>query len=114
MELGTQQDNENTKTRNGKHIAKVLLIGWSILYLSYALLGVWIGTGEHALSGPRTSPTDYIFSGVWLSLSILQLVVAIMLNKDSKRWLWWVAVAFAVVSSSLVIGAPLLAPLFSK
>jgi len=114
MESSTQQYNKRMKAKNGNPVVKALFIGWSILYLLYALLGIWLGTGKHALAGPRTSLTDYIFSTVWLGLSVLQLVAAIMLNEDSKRCLWWTAIVFAIVSSSIVIGAPLLAPLFSK
>jgi TRAP-type uncharacterized transport system fused permease subunit len=113
MESSLQQHNEHKKKQDSRPIVKALLIGWSVFYLLYTLLGVWLGTGEDALAGPRTSLADYIFSTVWLSLGVLQLVVTIMLKKYSKRWLWWVAIAFAVLSLGTVIGPPLLAPLFS-
>jgi uncharacterized protein (DUF486 family) len=114
MESDMQQHNDHIKVRSGKPIVKALLVCWSIIYFSYALLGVWLGTGEYALAGPRTSLSDYIASAVWLGLSVLQLLVTVTLVRHPKRWLWWAAIVFAVVSVGTVIGPPLLAPLFSK
>jgi hypothetical protein len=113
MESSLQQHNEHKKKQDSRPIVKALLIGWSGFYLLYTLLGAWLGTGKYALAGSRTSLADYIFSGVWVGLGVLQLVAAVMLGKSSKRWLWWVAIAFAVLSLGTVIGPPLLAPLFS-
>jgi uncharacterized membrane-anchored protein len=92
---------------NERRIAKAVLVGWSVLFFLYTLLGVWVGTGPDALAGPSTLKDD-ILAGIWLSFSIVQLVIAIILHKHYKPWLFWVAVIFAILSTCTIFG-PLLA-----
>jgi hypothetical protein len=111
MESGTQHS-KGMEEQHKKPLANVLLIGWSLIYLLYVALGGWLGTGKDALAGPRTSLMDYISSSVWLGLGIVQLVVAIVLSKTSKRWLWWASISFAMLSLNTVLIPPLIAPFF--
>lgn len=87
-------------------IAKILLVGWSVIYLLYAMLGVWLTIGPHALAS-RTQPDTLgsnILSGIWILLSVLQLVIAITLIKHYRPWLFWIAIGLAVVSAGMLLG----------
>jgi hypothetical protein len=98
--------NKPMEKQNNISVVKALYIGWSIFYFLYALLGVWLGTGKYALAGPQTSLGDYMFAGVWLGFSIVQVVIAVMAAKRPERWLTWTSTAFAIVSVCMVV-APL-------
>jgi hypothetical protein len=86
-------------------IVKPLFVGWSALYLLYAVLGVWLTTGPHALDSRTHTDTtgDHIFNAIWLLLSITQFVVAIFLARRTKPGLLWAAVALAAVSVGILI-----------
>ena len=87
-------------------VIKVLLVGWSAVYLLYAMLGVWLTTGPAALDS-RTRPDtlgDNIMSGVWILLSVMQLIIAVVLNRHYKPWLFWVAITLAILSAGMFIG----------
>jgi hypothetical protein len=94
-------------------VVKALLLAWSIVYLPYAMIVVWAGTGPNALAGPATM-AENIFGGVWLLLSILQLSVAIALGRRYRPWLFWVAMFLVVLSVGSVIMGPILALLGVK
>lgn len=94
-------------------VVSALLIGWATFYLLYALLGVWMGTGKDALAGPSTTG-DNIFAVAWLGCAVLQLVAAVALHRQYKRWLFWTAIALAALSVSMVFGPLLLSPLFGS
>jgi uncharacterized protein (DUF486 family) len=98
------------KPSNVNPAVRALFVGWSILFLLYTMLGVWLGTGPYALAGPSTM-TDDILSAIWLAFSVLQLVIAIMLNKHFNPWLFWIAVTLAILSAGTIFLPVLLLPL---
>ena len=53
---------------------------------------------------------DNILAGVWLGFGVLQLIIAVALAKQPRSWLLRIAIIIAVLSASIVIGPPLLAP----
>ena len=89
-------------------VVTALLFVWSIVYLPYALIVIWASTGPDALAGP-SSTTDNIISAVWLLLSVLQLYIAVALNRHYKPWLFLVSVSLAALSFGSVILGPILA-----
>jgi hypothetical protein len=82
-------------------VAKALFVGWSMTYLSYTILAVWATTGPYALAGPSTV-TDNILSGVWLTLSVMQVAVAFALHTHFKPWVFWTAATLATLSIGMV------------
>ena len=89
-------------------LAKDLILGWAIFLFLYVLLGVWAGTGKDALAGPSRR-TDDIFAGLWFACGALQLGIAIALHKQSRPWLFWIAVTLTILSAGWIFGALLFA-----
>jgi hypothetical protein len=82
-------------------LVKALFVGWSMTYLIYVVLGVWATTGPYALAGPSTV-MDTILGGVWLALSVLQVVAAFALHTHFKPWVFWTAATLTILSVGMV------------
>jgi hypothetical protein len=91
------------KQSHESSLSKSLILGWAILFFSYVLLGVWVGTGEDALAGPSTQ-MDNVFTGLLFAWGASQLAVAIVLRKRPGSWLFWTAAALTVLSVAWLFG----------
>jgi hypothetical protein len=84
-------------------LTKSLILGWAIFFFLYVLLGVWAGTGDGALAGPSTG-IDNILAALWFAFGVLQLGAAIVLYKQPRAWLFWIAIILTILSVGWVFG----------
>lgn len=99
------------KPYNPRPLLSFLLLGWSIMFFLYALLGAFLGSGEDALSGPAT-PAENLLAALLLGYALLQLLLAIILHKKYQPALFWACASLGAVSVAAVV-APLLYLLLS-